>query len=137
MPRRIRSADLETRTARLKLPVRKKPYSVGVGPGIHLLYRRNKRVGSWVVKAALGKDRYWTDAFAHADDVEPANGGTILDYWQAVDRARGLARSNDGEGDKPLTVAQALDQYAADLQARGGDIGNAKRVRVILPNTVA
>jgi integrase len=138
MPRRIRSADLETRTARLKLPVRKKPFAVLISPGIHLCYRRNQRVGSWVVKAALGKGRYWTDAFAHADDVEPANGGTILDYWQAIDRARGLARGNHGEGDdKPLTVAQAVDQYAADLEARGGDVGNAKRVRVHLPIAVA
>jgi integrase len=137
MPRRIRSADLETRTARLKLPVRKKPYAVQVGPGIHLLYRRNRKVGTWVVKAALGKGRYWTDAFAHADDTESANGGAILDYWQAIEHARGLARGNDGEGDKPITVAAALDQYEADLRARRGDIGNAARVRMHLPDTLA
>ena len=137
MPRRIRSADLETRSARLRLDVRKKPYPVQVGPGTHLLYRRNKKVGSWVVKAALGKGRYWTDAFAHADDLEVANGGTILDYWQAIERARSLARSNEGEGEKPVTVAQALAHYDADLRARGGDIANAARVRVHLSDTLA
>ena len=137
MPRRIRSADLETRSARLRLDVRKKPYAVQVGPGIHLLYRRNKRVGSWVVKAALGKGRYWTDAFAHADDLETANGGTILDYWQAIDRVRSLARGNEGEGEKPVTVAQALGHYEADLRARGGEIANAARVRVHLSDTLA
>jgi integrase len=128
MPRRIRSPDLETRTARLKLPVRRKPFAVLISPGIHLCYRRNQRVGSWVVKAALGKGRYWTDAFAHADDVEAANGGTILDYWQAIERAR---------SDKPLTVAQAIDQYESDLRARNGSIANARRVRVHLPDALA
>jgi integrase len=138
MPRRIRSADLETRSARLRLDVRKKPYSVQVAPGVHLLYRRNKRVGSWVVKAALGRGRYWTDAFAHADDVEVANGGTILDYWQAIERARSLARSNEGEeNDKPVTVKQALEAYAADLRARNGDIANAGRVRAHLSDALA
>jgi integrase len=137
MPRKIRSADLETRSGRLRLDVRKKPYSIQVGPGVHLLYRRNKRVGSWVVKASLGNDRYWTDAFAHADDNEAASGGAIMDYWQAVDHARSLARSNAGAGDKPVTVAQAIDQYAADLEARGGDVGNANRVRVHLPDALA
>jgi integrase len=137
MPRKIRSADLETRTARLKLAVRKKPYAVQVGAGVHLLYRRNRKVGTWVVKASLGKGRYWTDAFAHADDTEPANGGAILDYWGALDRARGLARGSDGDGDKPITVAAALDQYEADLRARRGDIANAARVRVHLPDAIA
>jgi integrase len=137
MPRKIRSADLETRSARLRLAVRKKPYAVQVGPGIHLLYRRNKRVGSWVVKAALGKGRYWTDAFAHADDTEPANGGSILDYWQAIEHARGLARGNDGECDRLITVAAALDQYEADLRARNSDVANAKRVRVHMSDTLA
>jgi integrase len=137
MPRRIRSADLETRARRLKLPVRKKPFAVLISPGIHLCYRRNQRVGSWVVKAQDGRGGYWTDAFAHADDTEAADGGTILDYWQAVDRARGLARSNAGAGDKPITVATALAEYEADLRARGGDIGNVARVRVHLPDALA
>jgi integrase len=137
MPRKIRSADLETRSARLRLAVRKKPYAVQVGPGVHLLYRRNRKVGSWVVKASLGKGRYWTDAFAHADDTEPANGSAILDYWQAIEHARGLARGNDGEGDKPITVAAALDQYESDLRARNGSVANARRVRVHLPDALA
>jgi integrase len=133
----IRSADLETRTARLKLPVRKKPFAAQIRRGTHLLYRRNAKAGSWSVKARNGKGGYWSRGFAHADDVEAANGGDVLDFWQAVDRARGLARG-DGQGDdKPLTVAQAIDQYAADLEARGGDVGNAKRVRAHMPNTVA
>jgi hypothetical protein len=135
MPRRIRSADFETRSARLRLAVRKKPYAVQVGPGIHLLYRRNRKVGTWTVKASTGKGSYWTDGFAHADDTEAANGGSILDYWQAIDRARILARGN--RDDKPITVSAALDQYAADLRARNGDVGNVSRIRAHLPDTLA
>jgi integrase len=137
MPRKIRSADLETRTARLKLPVRKKPFAVQVSPAVHLCYRRNSRAGSWTVKARDGRGGYWTKGFAHADDFEAADGGTILDYWQAVDRARGLARSNAGAGDKPITVAAALAEYENDLHARSGDIGNAKRVHTYLPDALA
>jgi integrase len=135
-PRRLRSADLETRTARLKLPVRKKPYGVQISPGIHLLYRRNNKVGSWSAKSRDGKGGYWVKGFAHADDLEAADGGTVLDFWQAVERARGLARSNAGEGDKPITVAEALDQYEDDLRARSGDVANAARVRVHLSGTL-
>jgi len=47
--RSTRSKDLETRTARLKLAVRKKPYTVMLAPGIHLAYRRNKKFGVWSV----------------------------------------------------------------------------------------
>ena len=137
MPRRLRSADLETRTARLKLPVRKKPFAMQASPGVHLLYRRNKRVGSWIVKAANGKGGYWTDAFAHADDIEAANGSDVLDYWQAVDRARGLARSNSGAGDKPITVAEAVNQYEADLRTRDADLRNVGRIRAHLPDALA
>jgi hypothetical protein len=31
------------------------------------------------------------------------------------------------------TVAEALDQYEADLNTRGGDAGNVSRVRAHLP----
>jgi hypothetical protein len=47
MPRRLRSATLESRTARLKLPIRKKPYTARVAPGVRLAYRRNEITGSW------------------------------------------------------------------------------------------
>jgi integrase len=136
MPRRIRSAELETRTARLRLKVRRKPYALQVGSGIHLLYRRNKNAGTWVVKAASGEGRYWTHAFAHADDLEAASGGAIMDFWQAVDHVRAVDRDR-WEGDAPLTVGAAVDQYEADLRARNADPGNAARIRAHLPDRIA
>jgi integrase len=139
MARRPRSTQLESRTSRLKLQPRRKPYYGAVARGIHLGYRRLKGAGSWTVKAVDGHGGHWTKVFAVADDHEAANGGTILDYWQAQDRARVIAREGDGTagGDRPLTVSEALANYASELQSRGGDDGNVSRVRHHLPSALA
>src|SRR6516225_3208126 len=115
MARRRRSAQLETRTARLKLRVRKKPHDfTTIAPGIALAYRRNQGAGTWVVRVADGHGGNWTKGFAIADDHEDANGAHVLTYWQAQDKARVLARGNVDEG-RPCTITEALDAYAADL----------------------
>jgi integrase len=135
MARKIHSADIETRTARLKLPIAKKPIFVRASPGVGLGYRRNRTGGTWVVRAADGKGGNWTQAFAIADDFEDANGSTVLDYWQAQDRARAIARgaASDELHGEPATVAEAIDAYEADLKTRGGDLGNVVRLRAHLP----
>ena len=139
MARRICSSQLESRTARLKLPVRWKPYAVRVAPGVRLAYRRNEAAGSWSVIAADGKGGSWMKGFAIADDHESANSDTVLDFWQAQDRARVLARGSNAPEDntRPVTVAAALDNYEADLRTRGGDVGNVGRVRVHLTDALA
>jgi integrase len=140
MARRLRSARLETRTARLKLAIRKKPYTARLGPGVRVAYRRNKTAGSWSVIAANGKGGNWMKGFAVADDCEEANGTDVLDFWQAQERARIIARGHryaDADSGKPITVGEAMDRYEADLKARGGDAYNAERVRVHLPDALA
>jgi integrase len=133
MARNIRSAQLETRTARLKLEIRKKPYAVRVAPGVRLGYRRNAAAGTWSVIAADGRSGNWVKRFGLADDHEEANGEQVLTFWQAQERARKLARGgrNDEPEDdgRPATVREALDAYQSDLIARGGDIHNVARVR--------
>jgi integrase len=131
MARKIRDSRLESRSARLRLPVQKKPYT---GPtlarGIGLLYRRNAGAGSWVVKATDGHGATWTKAFAVADDFEDADGGHVLSYFQASDIARRLARGRDDTPDsKPVTVAAALNAYEADLRNRGAHLANVTRVQ--------
>ena len=101
MARHIRAFNLETRSARLKLPVAKKPVFARIGDGVGLGYRRNRTAGVWVVRVADGRGANWTKAFATADDIEEANDGAILNFWQAQDRARVLAgggKNNDAEG---------------------------------------
>ena len=136
MPRRIRSADLETEDRTAQAPGAKEALC-GAGRCRRAPPLQAQRQGRELEhQGARGKGGYWSKGFAHADDIEAANGGSILDYWQAIDRARVLARSNAGEGDKPITVAAALDQYEADLRARNGDAGSAARVRAHLPGTL-
>jgi integrase len=69
-----------------------------------------------------------------ADDYENADGEHVLTFWQAADKARATAR---GTSNAPVTWASALDAYQADLQARGGSIANAGRIRKHLPSTLA
>ena len=141
MARRTRDSRLETRSSRLKLPVAKKPVFVKIGVGRGLGYRRNSTAGTWVARVSDGKGGNWTKAFATADDYADADGADILDFWQAQDRARTLARSGhkDDEDDpvKPVTFGQALDQYESDLQIRGADTGNVTRVKAHLPDALA
>lgn len=78
----------------------------------------------------------WLQRFAAADDHEDANGSTILDYWQASDVARKLARGDDAgvaEAGKPATVADATAAYTRDLRARDGNVANANQLRTHLP----
>jgi integrase len=92
------------------------------------------------VIAADGKGGNWMKQFAIADDREEANGETVLDFWQAQERARVIARGHrdpDGDSGKPATVREAVDRYEADLKGRGGDAYNAQRVRVHLTDTLA
>src|SRR5215470_8267484 len=105
MARRPRSAQLETRTNRLKLPVRKKPHAfVTISPGIALGYRRNKGAGTWIVRVADGHGGNWQKGFAVADDHEDADGTHVLTFWQAQDKARTLARGTTDNG-RPWTVS--------------------------------
>src|SRR6516164_10387611 len=131
MPRRTREAKLETRSARLRLPVAKKPVFVKIGRGVGLGYRRNMTSGTWVIRVTRGgKD--WAKAIGTADDFDLADGTTVLDFWQAQDWARAAAsegRARDGSDDRPLTISGALGRYAADLKIREGDTANVARVR--------
>src|SRR5215469_3249355 len=99
MARRARGAGLETRSSRLKLPVAKKPVFVKIGVGIGLGYRRNATAGTWVARVSDGKGGNWTKAIGTADDFDEAEGKVILDFWQAQDQARAIARRGRARGD--------------------------------------
>jgi integrase len=132
MARRPRASRLETRTARLKLKLRKKPHDfTSISPGISLGYRRCVSAGRWIVKVADGHGGHWTKVVGLADDHEDTDGEHVLDFWQAQDKARKLARGKDGA--RPATVDEALTDYARDLVARGANPANARRARTLLP----
>jgi len=133
MAHRVRSMKLQTRGARLRLPVAKKPVFVKIAPGLSLGYRRNQTTGTWVVRVADGNGANWTKAIGAADDFEETVGS--LDFWQAQDRARAVARAGQPSGAE--TVAKALDRYEDDLQTRGSDVANVERVRIHLSDKLA
>ena len=123
MPRQLRSAQLETRNSRSKLPKQSKPHWFTVAPGISLGYRAGP--GSWNVRAADGVGSNWIKSFGIADDHEDADGIDILDFWQACDKAKQLARGKGTDSGKPATVAEALDDYGGDLAVRNAGATNA------------
>jgi integrase len=133
MARKVRHSALESRSARLKLQVRRRPYSgPSLARGISLLYRRNRTNGTWVLKASDGHGAYWTKAFALADDFEDSDGKTVLTFYQAQDAAKKLARGEDGSDNAPITVDGALKDYRRDLEARNANPYNAESPRVHL-----
>jgi integrase len=105
---------LDSRAARSTLKIRGKPYYRGIGPGLHLGYRKGKRGGRWVARLYVGDGSYRVEALADTDDALDANGQTVLDFWQAQEAARNLhsARANGGERvSARYTVAQAIGDY--------------------------
>src|SRR5437763_3282909 len=81
------SINLETKTARVRLEVRWKPYWQRLSGGISLGYRRSKGPGSWSVRLADGAKGNSIKRIATADDAEPANGKAIMSFVQARDAA--------------------------------------------------
>jgi site-specific recombinase XerD len=139
MAHKVRRSAYETFNTRKKLPIRKKPYVVvRLGSGLILQYRRNNGNGAWIIKAAAGDGKsYWTKAFAFADDFTEAgtvlpDGTEVLTFFMAQDKAREMARKDDGtpaNNGAPATVADALDRYEADLKVRGCSTTNATTIR--------
>ena len=138
MARRQRNNSLESRTARLKLAVRRRPYpGAKLARGKQMQYRRNKGNGTWLLKVSDGHGKPWTKAFAQADDFDDSDNKTILTFFEAQDVAKGLTRGEHGSDDNaPITVCGALTDYRADLEARNANPYNAEWARVHLTSVL-
>ncbi|HEU0225845.1 MAG TPA: site-specific integrase [Steroidobacteraceae bacterium] len=116
MPRSVRSRNLDSRAARLRLEPRKKPYWTPTGKaGVHLGYRRRKprtgaANGSWLVRRYTGKG-YETEVFAEADDYSDADNAGVLNYYEAIKRLGG--ELSEIQRSRQYTVSQAVDDYLA------------------------
>jgi len=120
MARTVRSAKLDTRSARAKLPAKKSGYWVPIVRGFALGYRRGAKGGVWLARLIDGKGRRET-TLGPADDALDPDGERILDYAQAQAKARAWLASLDGEAKAgPYTVNRCLDDYIADYKRRGG-----------------
>src|ERR1700688_4826033 len=111
MARSVRGGNLETRSARLRLAARPKPYYVlSAKPGIHLGYRRLAGVnGRWILRRYIGAQDYPTAVCAQADDHSDADGTDVLTYHQAMQQVGGEAAAIRVGGG--LTVGAAAQLY--------------------------
>jgi integrase len=125
MGRTVRDTNLETKTARLRLTPRRKPYWRVLEGGLHIGYRRTKEGGgSWVARRFVGDHRYLETKLGTADDLQDADGvalqsfaqaqGVAWKWWRAAQRAdQGIAPDAG-----PYTVADALRDY---LEAKANE----------------
>jgi integrase len=125
MARTLRDTRLETAEARRKLKPRGKPYWRLIEEGVHLGYRRLKdRAGTWVSRRYVrNQKKYVTDGIGTADDNSDADGGTILNFKQAQDKARGRPATKSG----PYTVADAMQSYLEFLENNRKSAYDARR----------
>jgi integrase len=114
MARSARDSKLDSRSARSSLKRGKRRF-LAIGKGLTLVYRRTgEGFGTWSVKMAQPGGKYALNALGAADDQQDANGVDILDFYQAQEKARGLAneaKENAGILIKPKTVREAAEHY--------------------------
>ena len=127
MARTVREVTLSNRSARLRLPVGAKPSWRALEQGLHLGYRRRATGGCWIARRRIDGGRYREGGLGLADDLQDADGTTVLDFSQAQVAARqwwlneqnlahGLAAPVRG----PYTVKRACADYLEDYRRRGG-----------------
>ena len=96
-----RSAKLDSKSARAKLAPSPKPYFISIDEGLHLGYRKGagaketnpkRSPGRWVIRRYLGDETYAVETIGLADDFSDADGGDVLSFFQAQERARKRAK---------------------------------------------
>ena len=129
MPRTVREKRLDSPAARAKLKHSGKPYWRAIDTGLHLGYRKGLNGGRWVLRRYLGAGQYEVATVAIADDHSPADGASILDFFQAQRKAREVAALAKAPLAKTaFTVAAAMDAYFERLEHEGSrSLADAKR----------
>ncbi len=124
MARRAIGYNLASKTARLKLAPRRKPYYQQIAPGVTLGYiRRDPPPGAWQLRELVdGSYRYRT--FGTADDLATADGRDVLTHAQAVRTAGGPVTPSAGG---PITVRRAIEDYLTALAGRSLHAGEARQ----------
>src|SRR5262249_48088842 len=126
MARTVRDANLETRTARLRLAIRSEPYWRGLEKAFALGYRRRGRGGTWLARRRQAEGGDAEHRIGTTDDLQDADGVAVLDYGQAQRAARAWGRAARGREDGqemrigPYTAADATADYLKEFEGRGG-----------------
>jgi integrase len=126
VPRKTRDERIDTRTARLKLEIRREPYWHGIQEGRALGYRRldNGKAGTWSARfTPPGSPKRQFRALGSADDYAAEDGTLTLTYAQAHDAAQAFFTEclrNEGRKLDPVTIEDAAKTYISAYRARGG-----------------
>lgn len=119
MARKIKNADLDTRTAREKLKIRGKLYYHRIEANLAIGYRRLRgKSGTWTARHYAGNGAYAWDVIGTADDRSDADNVTVFSFDQAVEKARKLHKERTGQAagiTASLTVDQAMTAYVTHL----------------------
>src|SRR6516225_8305886 len=124
MARKVRDANLETRTARLRLHVRSEPYWRSLEKGFFLGYRRRASGGTWLARRWQAGGGYVEHRIGTTDDLQDADAGAVIDYGQAQEAARqwwrAECRREDGHDTRtgPFTVKDVIEDYLAAYERR-------------------
>jgi integrase len=119
MARRKLDVRLNTRTARLKLSIRREPYWVNLSAGLSLGYRRGATGGTWIARRYSAESGRTFAAIGPADDTLDA-GALSFDAAQACAREWFGQQPHDGEPARgPYTVANAAADYLGYLEGDG------------------
>jgi integrase len=131
MSKTVRERKLDSPAARAKLKASGKPYWRAIDPGLHQGYRKGLQGGVWVARRYLGDGKYVVETLGAADDHLPANGDTVLDFFQAQNRARAVAAKANASLPPPcaLTVSAAMAAYFERLEHEGSKSLSAARGR--------
>jgi integrase len=134
MSRIIRDTKLETRAARDRVTLGRKPHWKTLNPGkdaVHLGYRRKHadQPGTWLVRRYIGDKNYRVTPLGLADDFHDATEANGLLTFAEAQRRALAAKATDVEG---RTLRQGLEAYDDDLKARGAGADNGKRARSII-----
>jgi integrase len=123
MARQAVDYALSSKTARLKLPPRKKAYYRQIAIRLTLgYYRKDGSNGKWERRELLD-GAYKPRIIGEADDYSRADGGDVLTFEQAMKVASGEAPATGA----PITVATALDVYLTALAARSEHATEARQ----------
>jgi integrase len=127
MARSVRNPKIDTRSARARLAERREPYWTVISEGCALGYRRGAKGGTWIAKFRDADGKRHLEALGAADNARDADGLSVYSFAQAQERARAWfqRKAREAAGDfvplnRPYTIVDALADYRADYQRRGG-----------------
>ena len=88
MPRTVRDAKLDTRSARFRLAARREPYWRSISNRLAVGYRKGAKGGTWIARHYTAEAGRRFNALGTADDVADADAVHVLTFGQAQEAAR-------------------------------------------------